>query len=83
MSAAIAGPASAISAAVPRRNFRMTRAPRDDERTVCNESAWNAVADQPQPAWICEGQVGWQSGALRRSVNSASAKEAHRQIALL
>jgi len=21
--------------------------PRDDERTACNESVWNAVADQP------------------------------------
>src|SRR5258708_31935608 len=46
MSAAIAGPASAINAAVANRNFRIIPPPRG-EGAVCNAGGSAAVADQP------------------------------------
>src|SRR4051794_41434755 len=56
MSAAIAGPASAISAADPNRNFRMTRPPRVMTKgAVCRERTHSAVAYWPHRDGFANG----------------------------
>src|SRR5215467_13268937 len=53
MSAATAGPASAINTAVANRNFRIIP-PRDERGAVCNAWGVGRCSRSATPMWICE-----------------------------